>query len=271
MRRDPCGEVSFTCSSWEAQRLNPTQERADTVSLRQRLKAQPSGAASISFRSQATPGGARPGHAAGGCRRKRAMSATDYAIGLDYGTNSVRTLIVNNANGREVASAVWNYEHGTQGVSLPRPQSRPAWLFCPRLPAYSVPVNENAPESAASQPLPAPLSPTPPCTIADDARIPTERRERFREVATLLGQFGQAHLDPGLTAFTLELWRRVCRRQRLDCRRGKPAIWAASVVHVIARMNFLFDRNGGGKAIPSHINATSKPPQSLLIARRLRP
>jgi L-ribulokinase len=48
------------------------------------------------------------------------MSAINYAIGLDYGTNSVRTLIVNTANGREVASAVWNYEHGTQGVILAR-------------------------------------------------------------------------------------------------------------------------------------------------------
>jgi L-ribulokinase len=48
------------------------------------------------------------------------MSATKYTIGLDYGTNSVRTLIVNVANGREVASAVWNYTHGTQGVILSR-------------------------------------------------------------------------------------------------------------------------------------------------------
>jgi L-ribulokinase len=48
------------------------------------------------------------------------MSATKYALGVDYGTNSVRTLIVNVANGREVASAVWNYTHGTQGVILSR-------------------------------------------------------------------------------------------------------------------------------------------------------
>jgi L-ribulokinase len=46
--------------------------------------------------------------------------APKYTIGLDYGTNSVRSLIVNAANGREVASAVWNYEHGTQGVILSR-------------------------------------------------------------------------------------------------------------------------------------------------------
>ncbi len=41
-----------------------------------------------------------------------------YAIGLDYGTNSVRTLIVNTANGREIATAVWNYEHGKNGIIL---------------------------------------------------------------------------------------------------------------------------------------------------------
>ena len=45
---------------------------------------------------------------------------SQFTIGLDYGTNSVRALIVNIANGREVASAVWGYEHGTQGVILSR-------------------------------------------------------------------------------------------------------------------------------------------------------
>lgn len=47
------------------------------------------------------------------------MSAT-YSIGLDYGTNSVRALIVNTANGREVGTAVWGYENGTDGVLLGR-------------------------------------------------------------------------------------------------------------------------------------------------------
>ncbi|HYG21505.1 MAG TPA: ribulokinase [Verrucomicrobiae bacterium] len=43
-----------------------------------------------------------------------------YTIGLDYGTNSVRALIVNVASGAEVAAAVWTYAHGTQGVVLSR-------------------------------------------------------------------------------------------------------------------------------------------------------
>src|SRR5580658_774860 len=43
-----------------------------------------------------------------------------YTIGLDYGTNSVRALIVNVANGAEIAAAVWTYAHGTEGVILAR-------------------------------------------------------------------------------------------------------------------------------------------------------
>ena len=43
-----------------------------------------------------------------------------YAVGLDYGTNSVRALLVNVSNGREIAAVVWNYEHGDHGVILAR-------------------------------------------------------------------------------------------------------------------------------------------------------
>jgi L-ribulokinase len=46
--------------------------------------------------------------------------STKYTIGLDYGTNSVRALVVNATNGAEVASAVWGYAHGNQGVILSR-------------------------------------------------------------------------------------------------------------------------------------------------------
>ena len=45
---------------------------------------------------------------------------SQFTIGLDYGTNSVRALIVDTSDGREVASSVWNYEHGQAGVILSR-------------------------------------------------------------------------------------------------------------------------------------------------------
>ena len=47
------------------------------------------------------------------------MSA-QYSLGLDYGTNSVRCLIVDTSNGRDVGMAVWEYTHGTHGVILSR-------------------------------------------------------------------------------------------------------------------------------------------------------
>ena len=42
------------------------------------------------------------------------MSA--YSIGLDYGTNSCRSLIVDLSNGRELGSAVFPYPSGQQGI-----------------------------------------------------------------------------------------------------------------------------------------------------------
>ena len=44
-------------------------------------------------------------------------SAT-FSIGVDYGTNSVRAIIVDTATGEEIATSLWAYEAGTDGVSL---------------------------------------------------------------------------------------------------------------------------------------------------------
>lgn len=73
--------------------------------------------------------------------------------------------------------------------------------------------------------------------------IPADRQARFAEGAGLIEEFGKRHLDEELTTFALRLWARVCRRDAPDCLRGKLTVWIASVIHVIARMNFLFDKN----------------------------
>jgi L-ribulokinase len=44
--------------------------------------------------------------------------ASQFAIGVDYGTNSVRALVVDIATGAEVAASVWNYVHGDAGIML---------------------------------------------------------------------------------------------------------------------------------------------------------
>lgn len=46
--------------------------------------------------------------------------AKKYSIGLDYGTNSVRALLVDVSNGAELATAVFNYPSGEAGIMLDR-------------------------------------------------------------------------------------------------------------------------------------------------------
>ena len=41
-----------------------------------------------------------------------------FTLGIDYGTNSVRALVVRCADGKEFGTAVVNYPSGQQGVLL---------------------------------------------------------------------------------------------------------------------------------------------------------
>src|SRR5436305_1801931 len=46
------------------------------------------------------------------------MSPSAYTIGIDYGTNSVRAVVVDTADGRVVGTRVFDYPGGDQGVLL---------------------------------------------------------------------------------------------------------------------------------------------------------
>lgn len=54
----------------------------------------------------------------GRAKVKRTSAGRSFAVGVDYGTNSARALIVDIASGREIATSVFNYPSGEAGVML---------------------------------------------------------------------------------------------------------------------------------------------------------
>ena len=67
------------------------------------------------------------------------------------------------------------------------------------------------------------------------------KQARIEEVAALLDAFIQAHLTPELGGYVRKLWQQIGRKRNYVITGGAKEVWAAAVVYVIARLNFLFD------------------------------
>ena len=68
-----------------------------------------------------------------------------------------------------------------------------------------------------------------------------EKTERIQEIKELVQVFCNRHLNEELTGYALKLCDKLGRKRTLSIVRGRKEIWAASIVYVIARLNFLFD------------------------------
>jgi hypothetical protein len=68
------------------------------------------------------------------------------------------------------------------------------------------------------------------------------KSKRIENVRLLLEEFGKAYLTPQLTDYVLRLWEQIGRKRNYLITGGKPEVWASATVYVIARLNFLFDR-----------------------------
>ena len=68
------------------------------------------------------------------------------------------------------------------------------------------------------------------------------KKEKIKEVTELVESFCKQYFTGELTACALKLCDKLGRIRKLDITRGKKEIWAASIVYVIARVNFLFDK-----------------------------
>lgn len=67
------------------------------------------------------------------------------------------------------------------------------------------------------------------------------KQARIDEVFALLDAFSQAHLTPELAGYVRKLWDQIGRKRKYVITGGAKEVWAAAVVYVIARLNFLFD------------------------------
>lgn len=82
----------------------------------------------------------------------------------------------------------------------------------------------------------------------------TDKRQRVREIRELLQSYTDLHMDDETAGFVLELLAMLNRKKRLDLTRGRKEIWAAAIVSVIARLNFLFDPELERPLSPSQIS-----------------
>jgi len=67
------------------------------------------------------------------------------------------------------------------------------------------------------------------------------KADRVAEIARKIETFGRTRLDPEHTILALKLCDKIGRMRKLSIQRGRVEIWAAAIIYVIARLNFLFD------------------------------
>ena len=64
---------------------------------------------------------------------------------------------------------------------------------------------------------------------------------RIKEIEELIQNFCAEYFNKEMESYALKLLRTVRRNSKLNIFRGQKEIWAASIIYVIARLNFLFD------------------------------
>jgi hypothetical protein len=68
-----------------------------------------------------------------------------------------------------------------------------------------------------------------------------EKDERLKEIKELVLAFCEEHLNEELAGYALKLCDMLDRKRKISITRGRKEIWVASIIYVIARLNFLFD------------------------------
>ena len=68
------------------------------------------------------------------------------------------------------------------------------------------------------------------------------KEKGLTEIREILHSFCKKYLNDELESYAIKLCENLGRKRKIDILRGKKEIWAASIIYVIARLNFLFDK-----------------------------
>ncbi len=68
-----------------------------------------------------------------------------------------------------------------------------------------------------------------------------KKDERLKEIKELVVSFCVEYLNEELKSYVLSLCDTLNRKRKISITSGKKEIWAAAIIYVIARLNFLFD------------------------------
>ena len=69
-----------------------------------------------------------------------------------------------------------------------------------------------------------------------------EKKKRVDEIKAMVHSFCENHLNEELEGYALKLCDAIGRKRKINILRGRKEVWASSIVYVIARLNFLFDK-----------------------------
>jgi len=76
-------------------------------------------------------------------------------------------------------------------------------------------------------------------------------KTRAEEIGEVISGFCEKYLDEALNGFALALLTCVQKNRRINIFHGKKEQWAAAIVYVIARLNFLFDKENKHHITPA--------------------
>jgi hypothetical protein len=77
----------------------------------------------------------------------------------------------------------------------------------------------------------------------DDRTIPVALRERVADITEITDRICEQYLDAEYAGLCRTLTVRLARKRSSPVGRGEPRSWAAGVIHVVAWINFLFDKS----------------------------